>query len=130
MKWVKAPEQPKALIEQLMAPIDCEKRPMFGYPAYFINKNMFAGLFQDKLFVRLSPVQIASLRRTFPSIGNLEPMPGRPMKDYHVIPERLYMDPKKMPGLLQEAAAWSRSLPPKAPKAKGAKRSLPKKKAK
>jgi len=54
VKWIKAPEELKLLIEDLMAPVDCQKRPMFGYPAYFINGHMFAGLFQDKLFIRLS----------------------------------------------------------------------------
>lgn len=129
MKWVKAPEELKALIQELMAPIECEKRPMFGYPAYFINRNMFAGLFQDKLFVRLSPAQLAALGKNFP-IGNLEPMPGRPMKDYHVIPEALYTDRKKMPKLLEDAAAWCRALPPKAAKAKALGKAKAKKSAK
>ena len=129
MKWIKAPEELKALIEELMAPIRCEKRPMFGYPAYFINRNMFAGLFQDRLFVRLSPAQIASLGKTF-KVDNLEPMPGRPMKDYQVIPEALYTDKKKMPALLEEAAAWCRTLPTKAPKAKSTRKAPPRKKAK
>jgi len=128
MKWIKAPEELKALIEELMAPIECEKRPMFGYPAYFINRNMFAGLFQDKLFVRLSPVQLAALSKTLP-IAKLEPMPGRPMKGYHVIPEALYTDRKKMPRLLEEAAAWCRTLPPKAAKAKSPRKGPPRKSA-
>jgi TfoX/Sxy family transcriptional regulator of competence genes len=117
MKWIKAPDELKALIEELMAPIDCDKRPMFGYPAYFIHGNMFAGLFQDKLFVRLSPSQLAAFGKSVP-IRNLEPMPGRPMKDYYVIPEPLYTDRKKMPRLLEDAAAWCLTLPPKTPKPK------------
>ena len=61
--------QLKAHIEDLMQDVDCEKRPMFGYPAYFINKNMFAGLFQDKLFLRLSPDQVTSLKKPYPDLG-------------------------------------------------------------
>jgi TfoX/Sxy family transcriptional regulator of competence genes len=125
VKWIKAPEELKVLIGKLMAPVDCEKRPMFGYPAYFINKNMFAGLFQDKLFVRLSPDQLPALKKAFPALANLEPMPGRPMKDYHVIPEQLYKDARKMPKVLQEAAAWCRTLPAKAAKPKAAKKPAP-----
>ena len=116
MKWVKAPEELKARIESLMKAVDCEKRPMFGYPAYFINKNMFAGLFQDKLFFRLSPEQVTSLGKAFPSLGNLEPMPGRPMKDYYVIPEKLFQDGPKMAKVVEDAAAWCRSLPEKVKK--------------
>ena len=116
MEWIKAPEQLKALIENLMAPVDCERRPMFGYPAYFINKHLFSGLFQDKLFVRLSPDQLEALQREFPGVSSLEPMPGRPMKACTVIPTQLRENPRRMPRLVEEAAEWCRSLPPKAPK--------------
>jgi TfoX/Sxy family transcriptional regulator of competence genes len=54
MKWKAAPEQLKSHLEQMLAGVDCEKKVMFGYPAYFINQYMFAGLFEDKLFIRLS----------------------------------------------------------------------------
>ena len=116
MKWIKAPEALKAQIETLMQGIECEKKPMFGYPAYFINKNMFAGLFQDKLFLRLSPEQVVSIRKSLPSLSNLEPMPGRPMKDYYVIPEKLYTEARKMPEIAMRAAEYCRSLPAKVQK--------------
>ena len=122
MKWIKAPEELKTLIERLMQPIDCERRPMFGYPAYFIRKHLFAGLFQDKLFVRLSPAQLAELQEAIPDLRSLEPMPGRPMKDYTVIPAGLREDVGKMARLLDEAAEWCRSLPPKASKGKAARK--------
>ena len=54
MKWVKAPEELKDLLEGAMKDTECEKRPIFGYPANFINNNMFIGLLQDRLFARLS----------------------------------------------------------------------------
>jgi TfoX/Sxy family transcriptional regulator of competence genes len=113
MKWVKAPEALKAHIESLMQGVDCEKRPMFGYPAYFISKNMFAGLFQDKVFLRLSPEQVSNLRRVYPSLSALEPMPGRPMKDYFVIPESLYRDESRFRKIAAEAAEYTRTLAPK-----------------
>jgi len=116
MKWVKASEEMKSHIETLMQAVDCEKRPMFGYPAYFINKNMFAGLFQEKLFLRLSPDQVATLTKTYPTVGNLEPMPGRPMKDYFVIPDNLHQDTHRMAKVVQDAATWCRNLPEKAKK--------------
>ncbi|HET6487025.1 MAG TPA: TfoX/Sxy family protein [Spirochaetia bacterium] len=120
MKWIKAPEDLKTLIERLMQPIDCERRPMFGYPAYFVNKHLFAGLFQDMLFVRLSPAQSMELRKDFPAVASLEPMPGRPMKDYTVIPAELRQDARKMARILKDAATWCRSLPPKATTARKA----------
>jgi TfoX/Sxy family transcriptional regulator of competence genes len=113
MKWIKSPEELKDLLEHAMKDTDCEKRAMFGYPAYFINKNMFIGLFQDKLFARLSDQQLAALRSKFPSIANLEPMPGRPMKSYHVLPMDLYTDLPAFKKVIQNSAEYTRSLAPK-----------------
>jgi TfoX/Sxy family transcriptional regulator of competence genes len=109
LKWIKATEELKAHIGKIMQSVECEKRQMFGYPAYFINGNMVSGLFQDKLFVRLSPDQVTKLGKVHP-IHNLEPMPGRPMKDYFVVPEKLHGDPKKMAAVVEEAAAYCRGL--------------------
>jgi TfoX/Sxy family transcriptional regulator of competence genes len=116
MKWIKAPDELKSHIEDLVRGVDCEKRPMFGYPAYFIKKNMFAGLFQDKLFLRLSPDQVVTLKKVYPTLANLEPLPGRPMKDYFVIPEKLHRDAHKMQKVVEDAANHCRSLPEKAKK--------------
>ena len=57
---------------------------MFGSVAAFANTNMFMGLFADELFVRLGEVERAQL--TALGGGVLEPMPGRPMKEYVTIP--------------------------------------------
>ncbi len=118
MKWTKAPEELKKTLDTLMASVEREKRIMFGYPAYFINRNMFSGLFQDKLFLRLPPEQAAALRKPFPALSNLEPMPGRPMKDYYVIPEKLYTDAARMGKVIEQAAAFCRNLPEKKTKPK------------
>ena len=116
MKWAKAPDELKALIDELMKAVDCQKRPMFGYPAFFINGNMFAGLFEDKLFLRLAPDRASSLKARFPEIASFEPMKGRPMKSYFVLPRALYTDAGQMGKVLQEAAVYCRSLPAKAAK--------------
>ncbi|MGO9412190.1 MAG: TfoX/Sxy family protein [Spirochaetia bacterium] len=129
MKWQKAPEELKVLIERVMAGIDCQKRPMFGYPAYFINGNMFAGLFQSSLFIRLSAAQVADLTPRHPMISPLEPMPGRPMKEYFVIPEALYRQEEAIRGVAVEAAAYVRTLAPKAQKRKTAAKAVPKKRS-
>lgn len=121
MKWVKAPEELKAFLETAMKGVECEKRPMFGYPAYFTNTHMFIGLFQDKLFARLSPEQLVSLHVKFPSISTLEPMPGRPMKDYFVLPKELYTNARMFEDVIQGSAEYSRTLSPKVKKAKKAK---------
>ncbi len=113
MKWMKAPEELKDLLETAMKNIDCEKKPMFGYPAYFINRNLFIGIFQDKIFARLSDHQLVSLRVKYHSISNLEPMPGRPMKSYYVLPKDLYLNSKAFNSLIKSSADYTRSLAPK-----------------
>ena len=124
MKLRKSPAELIDLIADMMAGIECEKRLMFGFPAYFINKNMFAGLFEDKLFFRLSPQQVESLRGC---VLNLEPMPGRPMKDYWVIAPVIRSDRLKLKRIAIEAAEYARGLPPK--KKKASRKTSPRKNA-
>jgi hypothetical protein len=47
MKWRKAPHELKATLDLAIKGIGSEKRMMFGFPAYFINTNMFIGLFAE-----------------------------------------------------------------------------------
>jgi len=63
-------------------------RPMFGNISALDNGNMFAGLFGNDLFVRLSE---ESRRELLDKKGAslLEPMKGKPMKEYVVIPKSL-----------------------------------------
>jgi TfoX/Sxy family transcriptional regulator of competence genes len=114
MKWLKAPDALKTLLDKATEGIDCERRLMFGYPAYFINKKMFAGLFQDLVFLRLSPNQRATLKQKYSSLAALEPMPGRPMKDYFVLPRELYINEGSFKATTREAADFARTLPEKA----------------
>jgi hypothetical protein len=127
VKWIKAPESLKKLLEDALEGVDCEKRPMFGYPAYFINRNMFIGLFQDQLFLRLSPDQLPALMKKYPSIRNLEPMPGRPMKAYFALPRGLYESPRAFREAINASAEHTRKLAPKAktPKKAAVKASSP-----
>ena len=118
MKWVKAPEHLKKLLEDVMKNVDCVSRPMFGYPSYFINGNMFVGLFQDKVYARLAEGQLASLRAKYPSIRNLEPMPGKPMKAYYELPSELYSDKTALKKVIEASATHTRSLPEKTKKSK------------
>jgi hypothetical protein len=116
MKWQKASDERKALIDTAMQGVEADKRQMFGYPCWFINGNMFSGLFQDSVFARLSPELIASLGPRYGELRQLEPMPGRPMKGYTVLPEALVSDGGKLTEVLRDAARAARALPPKAAK--------------
>ncbi len=50
---------------------------MFGYPAYFINGNMFVGVHGDKLFLRLSDADMVEITKDCRDVVAFEPMPGR-----------------------------------------------------
>ena len=123
-KWRAAPA---ALIEQFTrATADLpqiESRKMFGYPAIFLNGNMVAGLFQDQMIVRLSE----SDRRQLAAIAGaaqFEPMPGRPMREYMVLPGSIVDASAKSKEWLERARGFVAALPPK--QAKGAKKATKK----
>jgi|SRR5579862_3027994 len=96
---------------------DIVHRNMFGYPACFVNGNMFTGLFGSRLFVRLGKAQRAEVLAQ-PGFSLLEPMPGRPMKEYVVLPDDVVADSDKLALWVVTAAEHARTLPPKEPKAK------------
>jgi hypothetical protein len=90
---------------------------MFGYPAIFVQGNMCAGLFGEGMFARLSPADRAAL----PGGGApFEPMPGRPMKDYTLIPDDVLADEEALAATLAKAVSFTASLPPKEKKGKNA----------
>lgn len=86
-------------------------RPMFGSLAAFANGYMFMGLFGPDLFVRLPEAERAAQVAT--GWQNLEPMPGKPMREYLVIPG----DWRKQADLVRSWAAraldYVVALPPK-----------------
>jgi TfoX/Sxy family transcriptional regulator of competence genes len=55
-------------------------RPMFGSVAAFANDHMFLCLFADELYFRLGEADRAELTKE--GGKPLEPMPGRPMREY------------------------------------------------
>jgi len=89
MSWKKSPPELIARFDEAL-PRDprVERRQMFGYPCAFTNGNMFTGLHQDKLFVRLAEKERGELLRRA-GARPFEPMPGRPMAEYVVVPDSL-----------------------------------------
>jgi TfoX/Sxy family transcriptional regulator of competence genes len=121
MRWKKAPESLVALFDQV-APRDApaERRKMFGYPAVFVNGNMFAGLHEERLVMRL-PDEARTEFLALPGAVPFEPMPGRPMKEYVVAPAAMLGDPGALRSWLHRSLRYAVSLPPKEPKPKNAK---------
>jgi TfoX/Sxy family transcriptional regulator of competence genes len=116
-KWRAAPDEMVRLFESALLSVpEAQTRKVFGYPAAFINGQMFAALHQDNMILRLSePDREAFLRRK--GAGIFEPMPGRPMREYAVVPPSVLKSKPQIKTWLSKAIAYAKSLPPKAPKA-------------
>ena len=87
-------------------------RPMFGNVSGFVNGNMFAGVFGDDLFVRLSEEKHDELLG-YKGARLLEPMKGRPMRDYVVLPRAWLNQADTVRGWVALSFNWTSSLHPK-----------------
>jgi TfoX/Sxy family transcriptional regulator of competence genes len=118
-KWEKSPGALVQLFDRVLPEgPNIERRKMFGYPCAFVNGYMFAGLFAKQMFVRLSAEARLSMIAEHDA-KPLEPMPGRPMKDYIIVPTALMIHEPALRALIAQALAFGTSLPPKKTGGKG-----------
>lgn len=111
--WSKSPPAlADAFAVALAEMAGAERRQMFGFPAAFVNGNLFTGLFGDRWFVRLPDDALAELASRGGS--GFEPMPGRAMKGYLAMPADILADPVERGRWLDRAFAHVAGLPPKA----------------
>jgi TfoX/Sxy family transcriptional regulator of competence genes len=116
MKWKKSPPALVELFSSVVPPAPAEQRKMFGYPAAFVNGNLFMALHQDNFILRLPREQMLKIKGAKP----FEPMPGRKMKEYIVAPKALVKDEAALRQWVERSLQYVLSLPGKA-KAKKAK---------
>ena|ERR1700686_175184 len=112
VQWRKSPQDLIDLFAGVIPGPPAVQRKMFGYPAGFINGNMFMGLFQDDMILRLSE----SLREEFLKVDGakiFEPMPGRPMREYVAVPPRVMANQKELASWVSRALEYGASLKPK-----------------
>lgn len=88
------------------------RRKMFGCPTAFVNGYMIAGLFGDKLFLRLPEVERRRLLKVT-GASQFEPIPGRTMREYVAPPRALLRDRKTLSAWIGKAFEYGSSLPPK-----------------
>ena len=94
-------------------------RPMFGNLAAFVNGNMFAGLFGEDLFVRLPDDEAAPIKKQ--GGRPFEPMAGRAMTGYVVVPSSWQKKPEAVRVWIGRALTLTRAMPAKAKKPAAAK---------
>lgn len=88
---------------------------MFGYPCAFVNGNMFAGLHEQNLIVRLAQAE----RERLTAAGLAKPfvVMGKTMREYVVLNAPLAQSDDVLAAHLARAYAFARKLPPKVKKA-------------
>ena len=89
-----------------------EHRTMFGYPSVFLNGNMLACVFQDRIMIRLSDSDRAHAISTL-GAKLFEPSPGRAMREYVELPSAVANDPSELGGWLQRGRGYVETLPRK-----------------
>ena len=113
MDWEKAsPELGELLIEAARPFALVETRKMFGGVSLFINGNMIGGVHGKKIVLRLNEQDRVAAERDADMIP-FEPMPGRLMKEYVVVPDSVYQDPDGFEEWLRRSVEFVGSLPVK-----------------
>ena len=113
MAWSKSPA---ALIASFDAAVPAdpaiERRQMFGYPCAFVNGNMFMGLHQESLILRLSEDDRAEIKASH-GADAFEPMKGRAMKEYVAVPQAILGEAAALEAWVGRSYGFARALPPK-----------------
>ena len=116
--WQPASNETVQLFHKIIPSVpDVTVRKMFGYPAAFVKGFMFAGVHENNIILRLSPEDRASLLQV-DGAALFEPMAGRPMREYVVVPEAVLKSGHELSAWMDKALNYSASLPPKPPKKK------------
>lgn len=112
--WKKSPPELVAAFEALVASRpELQPRKMFGYPAAFVGGNLTTSLHEDRWIVRL-PDEARTELLAIDGAAPFEPMPGRPMKGYVVVPPAVLADADALGAWVERAIAYVRTLPSKA----------------
>ncbi len=121
-KWKPAPENAVAAFADASAGLErIEPRKMFGYSCLFANGHMFAGLHQEGMVLKLQDIDRTEFIDRYGATP-FEPMPGRVMREYVVVPPGLLSKSRELRDWIERARSYVESLPPKAGKGKAGRR--------
>ena len=95
------------------------RRLTFGYPCLYVGGNMVSGLFGESWHVRLAADDTAELL-AIDDAAPFEPMPGRPMTGFTLLPPAVVADDAAVRHWVQRAIAFGATMPPKVSKRKRA----------
>jgi hypothetical protein len=96
---------------------EAARRLTFGYPCLYVGGNMVSGLYESSWHVRLGPDDRRELE-AIPGAATFEPMPGRPMTGFTLLPPAIVDDDEAVRRWVRKAVTFGATMPPKVPKAK------------
>lgn len=91
---------------------EAQRRLTFGYPCLYVGGNMVSGLFRDGWHVRLADSDLAAVQ-ALEGARPFEPMPGRPMTGFTLLPPAVIDDDGALDGWIRRAIDYGTSRPAK-----------------
>jgi len=121
-KWKPAPREAVTAFDTVTSALpEAEPRKMFGYSCVFAKGNMFAGLHEAGMVLRLADEQRAEFLR-LKGAQHFEPLPGRVMREYVVVPRVLLNEPEQLREWVERSLSYVSSLPAKTKKGSGSRK--------
>jgi len=118
------PKSPPALIERFDTVAsdfpEATRRLTFGFPCLYVGGNMVTGLYGESWHVRVDKDDTDELLR-LPGARPFEPMPGRPMTGFTLLPETIVDDDAAVREWVGRAIAHVSTMPVKTPKPRSSK---------
>lgn len=115
MEFIRNPPWLVELFDAALAGSEATRRMMFGSACAFVGGNLSCGLFGTSLFVRLADPDRRRLL-ALPGAEPFDPMGGRPMREYAVVPPSILEDEPVLHEWIGRALDYAACLPPKAAK--------------
>lgn len=116
MPWKKANKDLIKLLEETVPLYKCDMKAMFGSPTFFINGNMFAGVHEDTVILRLSEEDRKQIQSLHAEVKPFTPMQGHIMKEYMALPQSFCSKREIFRDWLKHSYQYATTLPPKKPK--------------
>jgi hypothetical protein len=89
-----------------------DRREVFGHPSCILRGNMFMGLYEDSLILRLAEPDRTEFLRRYGG-GLFEPLRGRSVKEFVVVPPAL-VGTGEIEDWVRRSLAYTEQLPPRA----------------
>jgi TfoX/Sxy family transcriptional regulator of competence genes len=116
--WPKASKELGERLAPRLEKYHCERRKMFGADVWFVNGNMFAGVFGDGMILRLSDDDGMSIKKEMPGVGVFSPGEVMVMREYVFIPSQHLSALENLDRWIERSYHLVASLPVKKPKKK------------